>query len=595
MILRRKGVSIFVKLVLSFLAVLIPFYTMTLFLNQKGAEVIDEEITKSIKSRDEFYTQSLEQELKRISQLLFDFVVDIDLMELALSGSDIDYYDRTEKAIALQKRLSMVKSSSTIIEEVKVFLPLLERTFYTIDFDSAIPQDEYAALANNLDAMRIVDVGGKLFMSLRYPMNTAFDRTPVFIIAVQLSKSAIANSLRNVVSPDHGAAAIMNPNEEWIVSKGENEAILQKMRTFLRTKKDQKVVSGVESIELEGAKYIVSYKKIPNIEATLLVYVSEEKVFGALHGYRNWTWSLLAVSIVFIFIFAYSLYRIIHYPLRKLVIAFRKVEEGRLQPLETDRRSDEFRYLYERFNHMVSRLNVLIHEVYEKELRNQRSELKRLQSQINPHFLYNCFFILSWLIRGSDSEKASRLAIYLGDYFRFITRNAEDQITLDTEMHHAKTYVDIQALCYGHKIDVEYEAPDESLCDLAVPRLIVQPIIENAFKYAIGNLVTRGELWVHTRTENGYLDILVEDNGEDLSDDRIAEIQRRLVSARGTDMMETTGLVNVHRRIQLTYGADYGLAVSRSQLGGLCVTIRLKLEEEQMTEKAKRGMVPCTG
>lgn len=574
MVRRGESLSIFEKLVLSFLAVLIPFYTMTLFLNQKGAEVIDEEIMKSIKSRDEFYSQSFEQELKRISQLIFEFVVDMDLMELAISGDDIDYYDRTEKGLALQKQLSWVKSSSTMIEEVKVFLPLLNRTFYTLDFDSAIPPDEYAALSNNLDTMRIVEVGDKLFISLRYPMNTAFDRMPVFIVAVQLSKRAIADSLRHIVSPDQGGAAIINPDEEWIISRGENTKIVEQMREVLREREDQEAVFGAESIKVEGTKYIVSFKKINDLHTTLLVYVSEEKIFGALQGYRAWMGGLLVISIVIALFFAFFLYRIIHYPLRKLVLAFREVEEGRLQPLETDRRNDEFSYLYERFNHMVSRLDVLIHEVFEKELRNQRSELKWLQSQINPHFLYNCFFILNWLIRGPDSEKASRLATYLGNYFRFITRNADDQITLETEMRHAKTYVDIQAVCYGHKIDVEYEPPDESSSQMIVPRLIVQPIVENAFKHAIGSRVTKGELWIHSHMDNGHLDILVEDNGEGSSDELIAEINGQLASVTGTDRMETTGLINVHRRIQLMYGAECGLVVSRSQLGGLCVRIR---------------------
>lgn len=573
--------SIFTKLVLVLLIIFMPFSIMSLILGQKGSISIKEEITKSVISRDEFFMQSLETEVKRINQLTLEFVIDNDLKELGISEERTDYISRTEKVLAVQKRLHMLKASSPYIAEAKVFLPLLNRTLTSDDIQSFIQPGEYEALKNNLDSNRLIESGGRLFMSLRYPASTDFRRMPVFVIAVELSTQSLRDGLLNVVSPEQGNSVLVNPIEGWMISNERESGILKQMKelAFLQQKEGQ--LSGITKQRLDKKNYIISYKKSPSLSIMLIVYVPQERILGSLHSYEKWTWLLLAVSVVMIVLFAYSLYRIIHTPLRKLVVAFRRVENGNLSPIEEVAKRDEFAYLYHRFNNMVSRLDVLIHEVYEKEIRNQRSELRRLQSQISPHFLYNCFFSLNRLILAEANERAYQFVLFLGDYFRFITRNAEDRISLAEEMDHAKTYVEIQSLCYGARIDVEFETLAEQFGQLQVPRLIVQPIIENAYKYALGPRVRQGELWVHTTVNDGFLFVTVEDNGDNLTDRQLSELTA-ILEASDTGVEETTGLINVHRRIGIMFGAGSGIILGRSQLGGMCVTMRLKLENKIM-------------
>lgn len=575
--LKRMRFTIFAKLIFALLAVLLPLSIMTLILNRQGSNTIYEEISKSVQSRDAFYLQSLEIELKGISQLMLEFVLDKELMEVGISEEPVVNYERTAQVLAVQTRLHMLKASSAYITEAKAFLPQIDRTVSSEAYLSSIPADEYEKLANNVDPNRVMAIGERLFMSMRFPVSASFDRKAVFVIAVELSADRLRESLMNIVSPNQGSSVLLNIDEDWKITNEQDDNVAQRLKTFAEKHLAGDISFGITPFVLDHTPYLISYRKSAALNTALLVYVPEEKILGSLHRYERWTWVLLGFSLCIVILFAVSIYRIIHNPLRRLVAAFRKVEDGKLIPIEADARRDEFQYLYHRFNSMVGRLDVLISEVYEKEIRSQRSELKRLQSQINPHFMYNCLFSLKRLIQAGANDRAYRFTLYLGDYFRFITRNADDRIPLREEMKHARVFVDIQSIIYGDCIDVEFEPLDDTYGELLVPRQIVQPILENAYKYALGPLISTGELWVHASESGGYLSIRIEDNGEALPDARLAELSAKL-SAEGNFLEETTGVINVHRRIELMFGRGSGLSLTRSQLGGLCVEIRLQLD-----------------
>jgi two-component system sensor histidine kinase YesM len=578
--------SIFTKLSLTFLSVLLPFYGMTLFLNLKGSESIRNEITHSVNSRDAFYMQNLEQEVKRLSQIFYEFVVDKDPMLIGISDN-LHTPDLQDKVKVLQKRLQMVKASSIFVEKPMIYFPLMNRMITpngVSDYDKLQNPDEVERLTRNVDPSRMIQLkDGRLFLSLRYPMNTDFERPPLFVVMMELSIAQLKSSLQNIVSPQQGDFLLVHTTENWTLSSAQDEKALQNLKSLTSDKKSGEPLSGTGSVKLGNTTYWESYVTSDPLQLSLFVFIPDEKVLGGLRSYEKWVWVILVVSVAAILLLALSLYRIIHNPLRKLVSAFRMVQQGRFIPVAENAARDEFHYLFAVFNRMVSQLNILIHEVYEKEISSQRSELKRLQAQINPHFLYNCFFIMGGLITDKEYDKAYGFVHYLRDYYRFITKNADDHIPLRDEMQHAQTYVDIQTLCYGERIDVEIEPLPDQLGSMPVPRLIVQPIIENAYKYALVCHPAQGELWIQHKIENGVLTILVEDNGTAVDDAQIAALSAQLAT-RAVPREEPTGLLNVHRRLQLMFGPGSGLTLCRSQLGGLCVMITFSISSKQQDD-----------
>lgn len=229
-------------------------------------------------------------------------------------------------------------------------------------------------------------------------------------------------------------------------------------------------------------------------------------------------------------------------------------------------KKDEFGYLYTRFNHMLVKLKTLIDQDYKQKMMMQRSELKQLQSQINPHFLYNSFFILNSLAKIGDVDRIEQFTIMLGEYFRFITRNSDDLVPLSEETKHSRVYTEIQELRFSRRILVHFDELPKEIAALKVPRLIIQPIIENAYEHSLEKKDENGLLHVTFQKLQDEVLIIVEDNGDHLSEDQLRTLQQSL--ERINESSEMTGIINIHRRLMLTFGENSGLKLSRSELGG---------------------------
>ncbi|WP_397376339.1 sensor histidine kinase [Paenibacillus vietnamensis] len=206
----------------------------------------------------------------------------------------------------------------------------------------------------------------------------------------------------------------------------------------------------------------------------------------------------------------------------------------------------------------------------------RKAELKQLQFQMNPHFLYNSFFILNSLVKTGDVERIERFTNMLGEYFRFITRDGEDHVWLSEEISHCRRYAEIQNLRFSRRIRLEFDDLPKGMEQISVPRLIVQPIIENAYEHSFDKMTEDGLLRVSFEMDRNEAQIIVEDNGR-ISDSEIEALKNRLDQTAEFDKM--TGMINIHRRILLTFGDGVGLFVTRSGINGLKAVIRIKMPE----------------
>jgi len=174
---------------------------------------------------------------------------------------------------------------------------------------------------------------------------------------------------------------------------------------------------------------------------------------------------------------------------------------------------------------------------------------------------------------------------FLGDYFKYIARNASDIVPLRDEISHADAYIRIQMLRFSNRIRTEVEPLPEELGKTEVPKLVLQPLIENAYVHGLGKKLEEGFVSLAFVKTDGAIGIVIEDNGE-LQDSTLAELHGRLTRLNDNLVEETTGILNVHKRIQLKYGKEYGLFAERSKLGGLKITMKLPATEENQTEEA---------
>lgn len=262
--------------------------------------------------------------------------------------------------------------------------------------------------------------------------------------------------------------------------------------------------------------------------------------------------------------------------MKELCKAFDILRKGTMNIRISHSANDEFGYIYENFNHMTCELEKLINEVYVQKDLVQKAELKQLQTQINPHFLYNSFFLLSRRAKRNDMEGTVELSEYLGTYFKYLTRNAADTLYLKKEIEHGECYAKIQATRFASRMKVVLEELPEAVREVMVPRLIIQPILENAFEYGLENKEENGLLKISYDMREDYIYILIENNGE-LTDCQLEELQWKLSEEYSG---EVTGLINIHRRLKGYYKGKGGIGVSRGKSGGLLVCVCIPIKQK---------------
>ena len=202
--------------------------------------------------------------------------------------------------------------------------------------------------------------------------------------------------------------------------------------------------------------------------------------------------------------------------------------------------------------------------------------MKQLQAQINPHFLYNSFFMLQRMIR-FDPDVAQEVASALASCFRYITKNSMDNVTLREEYENVTNYSYIQGLRFEGRIRIELEPLPEQFHKIPVPKLILQPILENAFKYGLTNKLADGYIHMSFLTDTDHLIIRIEDNGDELTDETLKYLTQQLTAtAISSSGIEMSGILNIQRRLNIFSNYKDSLKVRRSDLGGLCVEITLR-------------------
>jgi two-component system sensor histidine kinase YesM len=289
---------------------------------------------------------------------------------------------------------------------------------------------------------------------------------------------------------------------------------------------------------------------------------------------------LLAIPLLAFVIWAF--YRFITEPLARLIDAARHVKRGErgyaIEPLPQSR---EFRSLAEHFNSMSVELKTQFEQSYEEQLALQDARVKALQSQISPHFLNNTLEIINWEARMANNEKACRMIESLSTMLdAAMARGGSSVVTIAEELRYVDAYLYILSERYGERLRVDKQI-DESLLEQMVPRLILQPIVENAMEHGIEKRAN-GAITLRIFAKK-HLYLEVENDGSMTEQDR--ENIARLLSWDGTsedneNKLGRIGIRNVNRRLKILYGGEYGLTIEEIAPGSILARIMLPLKKQ---------------
>lgn len=572
--------SIFGRLILMFLLIMIPLYLIGIGIYKWGIDTVREEISNSSKTQVSFYLNSFEEEIKRIQALQYECLQDENLNMLATVSNSMEEYEWSRAVLRLQQRLLAIKNSSNYISRVTAYIPTSDLSISDRDVETGIDQIfSLTRKATVASEARINYWENKLVLISRYPVTYTNNRaSPIYAIEIELSPQELQKALDQLETYEDSGLFLMDMCRNFTITDSVSRETASYIQSHVLQDID-KARQGVQSIVIDKKPYMLIYARSEYLSMMLFKYVPENKIFERLKKFQFWFWVFTLIALVIIIFFSTSTYRFIHKPLAKLVKSFKKVENGDLDIAIGHDHYDEFRYLYRRFNAMVENLNTLIDQNYKQKILTQRAELKHLQSQINPHFLYNSFFILYNMVRAKDYENLEYFTKQLGNYFQFITRSASDEVPLFREVSHARVYAEIQARRFRNRIRLEFGQLPLVLNDTLVPRLILQPVIENSFEHGLENKVRDGLIRVEFLHDekSGRILISVEDNGGELDDEKIAALRGELSDC--SNHIESTGIINIHERLRFKFGPESGLNVSRGNLGGLRVEIFISNDE----------------
>ena len=260
-------------------------------------------------------------------------------------------------------------------------------------------------------------------------------------------------------------------------------------------------------------------------------------------------------------------------PLEIVVDAMKHVQGGEVNyRVDTKDAGEDFRALESGYNDMMDTINDLFVRIREEQHQAEQIKFNALQSQIQPHFLYNTLECIHWQARADGDTRTSELVQELANYYRICLSKGKEIIPLSQELEHIRLYLTIQKKRYGNIITYSVDVPDE-LMDIPIPKLTLQPLVENSIYHGIRvKDGLRGEIRVSAyETEEGCF-IEESDNGLGMTD---ADIDAMNASISDYSRDFGYGVRNVNRRIELYFGSGFGLKYSRNPSGGITTTIRL--------------------
>lgn len=543
-------------------------------------------ITSSLNAlRNEIVTRNTVQVSAVAEQLAISLDKTMDLQRELLYDEDINrlgvtpgYYTKpqeTQAMLRVMDRMFMLTSSSPLIKQAFFMAPSIGKTITASSVD-ALSEEAFFRCSQLCveQTQALISMDGQFYIMVAYPTYNYYlkENGASYLLGLQLDQEAIA-AFFAAHSAQEDEALFLFSDDGQIVSSVNPQNAAYDLAALYQSARES---SAFDVVADDGTKYLVSSAVNTTTAKTLTLVKLQPygQAFSVLTLQGSFFMALAILLVVANLAYAAHVWHTIHKPLNKLAEAFEQVEQGNFSLMIHHTREDDFAHMYHRFNMMNRRLGELIEQVYMQTIRTQRAELKQLQSQINPHFLYNNLFMMRSLAQLGDTATIELLSTELGEYFRYVTRLGKQEVPLSAEVQHARNYASIQDMRFSSRIKLVFPPLPEAYQQTIVPRLILQPLLENAYQHGLKDTAADGLLQLSYEQDGDDLLIHVEDNGAGLTDDILATLT---LSLSNPDIEETTGLINIHRRLQLRFGQGYGLTFTRGDAGGLCVTMRVPI------------------
>ncbi|MBY9078229.1 histidine kinase [Paenibacillus sp. HN-1] len=565
--LKKINMKRFIYFFVFFLTLtLVLFYVM----ETMSARTLQQSLIQSSKNQVTYTNSMLEGVLSEARMYAIQYTTDNSVRYYEGQKQVLSVYDSQMKKNEIGAMISNTLVSSQSVEMVGIYWRS-DGTFVSTvsDRSAVIPFREVTRRGWKT-------VNGSLYYFSVYPYIHQPSRPSdiQYIVGVKIKTEYLAGLLDKALNSDNADAFFLMGKSQLVGNRTVDSNIVEAAKGMIEPDPTQVLEYHYEA---NDGNYVILSQYIDSIDTYLVTYTRMNDFLNPLNrNHQVFFASILVILVIGLFVIT-MFYRNFYRNVYLLHKRFYQVEQGEYGTRIKENPGNEFDSLFKSFNHMVAQIQALFVSLEtETELR-QSAELKQLQAQINPHFLYNSLFFIMSMAKASP-DAVMRMSKHLAEYYRYMTKTDSRNVTVASELELADHYLAIMALC--KQIDYRIELPENIGARRIMP-LMIQPIVENAIQHGIEQHQGAHRVFIEAEELGGGVRITVSNDGKGLTPEELSQLADNIGQEQAPPGTEGIGLWNINRRLKNSYGERSGLHFLTNEWGGLTVSLSIDFQLEE--------------
>lgn len=525
-----------------------------------ASDIVESNAAKSGQDTINKSKQVLDERLRHIAVSVMTLMISDafnDMLQDASLGDDTNYYKHFS---AMQSLFAQVRLNEPMTQTVLISTPIGD--FYD------------TGRARNIS---VPFVGSDMYHKLKEAKNSVW--LPSHEDQLFTGKEQVVSLVMEPTTSSqvHDVYIVVNVLEKSIKDAMKENRRDHQARFALVAPDGSEVLRSISLENYPEEEYILNFAQLSMKEGWTLVSIQNKA--DLLKELNRIKWIVLSVAIGCILI-ALVIFKLLMgflmKPLQNLRELMRKVENNELDVRYESKFTDEFSRVGERFNRMLEQITMLITTIKQIESEKRLAEVKALQSQISPHFLYNTLNTIYWRSQLGQNEDVSEMVLSLSRMFQLGLNRGEEMTTVEKELAHVEQYLILQQSCYENLFVYTMEVEDETLQSYPILKLMLQPLVENSILHGFKDKQSGGEIQIRVTKPDGFIELSVSDNGKGMDAERFME---NMMSGQAGDKT-SYALRNTYNRLQLYYGSEALLTIRSTPDVLTTVMLRIPFREE---------------
>lgn len=412
--------------------------------------------------------------------------------------------------------------------------------------------------------------------ALSYLTTIYANQQPLACLSINLQCTYFAETFQSLSKQTGGNLLVYMGNQ--LISSTDEITVDFSGTVFKKAKNPEKKYSGSFQLKNSNASYLAVYHYMDEYDMTFIYLLQDSVYLGNITQIMPNVILLCIILLVLLFILCIYISNMFYTPIKPLLKVMEDVQNNRMQTRITHKRNDEYQKIYTGFNNMMDEVNSLIDRLVISTSLQKDSQIKLLQAQMNPHFIYNTLESIYSLAKIHGEEEIANVIESLSSFYRFSLSGGASEITLRQAVSMTEHYLNIQNFRFDNTITCEIRL-EPGLADYPVPKFAIQAIVENSIYHGIEPSNHPGYLTIDAYSQDENIIIKIKDNGIGIKNQELEALKRSIETPFASQLQqqeaENFALRNLNQQIKLHYGDSYGLTIESAQNTGTSITITL--------------------